>query len=125
MLTPVLLANDPNHGHYVPAMIYAGLVYVSGTLPAVRETDAVTAGTPFKDQMHQLLRNCLDILTAAGSSEHKVISFTLYLLSLDDWDVANDLLAAFFGSHRPARAVICVPQIRKGYAAQATLVAAV
>ncbi|CDG83386.1 endoribonuclease L-PSP family protein [Janthinobacterium agaricidamnosum NBRC 102515 = DSM 9628] len=111
-------------GHYAPAIIHDQLVYMSGTLPLGLSTHAPTPDSSFEAQLRQLLANCDAVLHAAGSATHKVISFTLYLTELGDWDAADQLLADFFGEHRPSRSVICVPRIRKGYAVQATLIAA-
>jgi len=75
--------------------------------------------------MASLLRNCDDVLHAAGSSRDKVVSLTLYVTDIEKWEAANIALARFFDAHRSARSVLCVSAIRKGYAAQASLIAAV
>lgn len=109
-------------GHYAPAVIYDGCVHVSGTLPTVPlapERDAT-----FDEQMESLLQNCDEVLRAADSSRDKVVSLTLYVTDIQKWDAANIALARFFDEHRPARSVICVSAIRKGYAVQASLIAA-
>lgn len=124
MITPVYPAGRPApEGHYAPAVVHGGLVHVSGTLPESPGHEAANA--PFEAQMNTLLKHCDDVLRAAGSSPEKVISLTLYLTNLETWDAANRALAQFFGAHRPARSVICVPEIRQGYAVQAMLIAAV
>lgn len=106
-------------GHYAPAVVHAGHVHLSGTLPLpAAPTDA------FAVQMTQLLANCDAVLRHAGSNRSQVLSLTLYLTDLDRWDEADAMLAAFFGAHRPARTVIGVAQIRKQFAVQASLVAA-
>lgn len=108
-------------GHYVPAVVHAGVVYVSGTLPSHAQA-AVDA--PFAKQMTLLIRSVDDILNTYGSSAANVLSLTIYLTDLNDWDEADSMLADYFGNHFPARAVINVPAIRKGFRVQATLIAA-
>lgn len=124
MITPVYPAGRPRpEGHYAPAVVHGGCVYVSGTLPDTPAT--ATANSTFDEQMDSLLRSCDEVLRAAGSRRDKVISLTLYVTDIETWDAANLALTGFFGVHRPARSIICVPMIRKGYAVQATLIAAI
>lgn len=97
-------------------------MYLSGTLPA----DALgSEEQPFELQMQSLIRNCDSILNAAGSNAGRVLSLTLYLTDLGNWQQADRMLARYFGEHRPARSMINVPAIRKAFAVQASLVAAV
>jgi enamine deaminase RidA (YjgF/YER057c/UK114 family) len=110
-------------GHYVPAMRAGNLVHLSGTLPTGNAAAPVPPDAPFSGQLRQLLANCTAILAAAGSSAGEVLSFTLYVTDLDNWECADRILADYFGAHRPARSVLCVAAIRKGYAAQASLIA--
>lgn len=119
MITPVFLQGTPAPaGHYAPAVVYNGCVHVSGTLPDV----AIHAA--FDEQMTSLLQKCDEVLRAAGSARNKVISFTLYITNIENWDAADLALARFFDTHRLARTVLCVSAIRKSYAVQATLIAA-
>lgn len=106
-------------GHYASAMVHGGLVHVSGTLPAPD-----TLAQPFEAQMRSLLAHCDAVLQQAGSDATHVLSLTVYLTDLGDWEQADALLADYFGAHRPARAMLNVQAIRKGFAVQATLVAA-
>nr|WP_208450380.1 RidA family protein [Burkholderia anthina] len=124
MMLPVYPPGRPiPEGHYAPAVIFDGCVHVSGTLPALPPGSGRHA--TFDEQMESLLQNCDEVLDAAGSGRDKVVSLTLYVADIDNWDPANRALARFFGAHRPARSIICVPAIRKGYAVQASLIAVV
>lgn len=124
MILPVYLTGRPiPEGHYAPAVIHDDCVHVSGTLPTAPLTSE--RDVTFDDQMESLLQNCDEVLRAAGSSRDKVVSLTLYVTDIQKWDAANSALARFFDVHRPARSVICVSAIRKGYAVQASLIAAI
>ncbi|EDF5515528.1 RidA family protein [Salmonella enterica] len=110
-----------NHtGHYVPAVVHDGVVYVSGTLPSNKQA---TEDEPFAKQMALLIGSIDGILKTYGSSAANVLSLTLYLTDLNDWDEADSILADYFGNHFPARTVINVPSIRKGFRVQSTLIA--
>lgn len=98
----------PPRGHYSPAIVHGGLVYVSGLTPFPAGTDGHgDAG----EQTSRTLGHLAAILDAAGSSLHLVLRTTAYVVDLDDWSLVNAAYAAAFGDHRPARAVVPVPAL--------------
>lgn len=112
-------------GHYAQGVLHQGVLHVAGQLPVdPRAPGRVGAHSAFAQQMQQLLANCDAVLEAGGSGRAGVLSLTLYLTDLNHWEEADHLCAAFFGAHRPARTVLGVAAIRKGYAVQASMVAA-
>ncbi|MEJ6001467.1 RidA family protein [Paucibacter soli] len=97
---------------------------MAGQLPMdPLDPERIRPNSPFEAQMQQLLSNCAALLQAAGSWPQAVLSLTVYLDDLAHWDEMDRCCAAFFASHRPARTVLGVAAIRKGYAVQASLVA--
>jgi enamine deaminase RidA (YjgF/YER057c/UK114 family) len=112
-------------GHYSHAVCHQGLLYLSGQLPERPGASEPNPSGSFEDQMLALLANCDNVLHAWGSSRHCVLVLTLYLTDLGNWESADKICANFFGTHRPARTVLGVAGIRKGYAVQASLTAAV
>lgn len=100
-------------GHYAQGMEHAGFVFVSGQLPV----DA--AGQPVGEddieaQTRQALRNVEAILRAAGSGLDRLVSVTIYITGRRYWADVNRVYAEILGAHRPARAVIPVPEIKPG-----------
>lgn len=59
-------------GHYTPAVVENGFVFVSGQLPLNQEGKPV--GTTVEEQMQQCLKNIEIILQASGSSISRVYS---------------------------------------------------
>ena len=110
-------------GHYSPAVIHNGVVYVSGQLPRVPGNADFTPLT-MAAQTRQCLDNAEAILLAAGSRRDLVIKLTIYIDGIEYWQVVNAEAAAFFGNHKPARAIIPVGAFRNGFLIEIDMIAA-
>lgn len=112
-------------GHYSPAVVHGGTVYVSGQLARMpgMAADAVPEG--IEAQTRQCLANAETILLAAGSRRDLVIRATLYIADIADWAPVNRAFADFFGEHRPARSIIPVNKFKSGFLIEIDIVAAV
>jgi len=100
----------PPAGHYSQAIVHDGLVYVSGQLPIDLATGTPVAG-PVEAQTELVLDNLRRILEAAGSGLDRLLQITIYLASIDHWPAVNATYARILGNHRPARAVVPVPNL--------------
>ncbi|MBV8700802.1 RidA family protein [Bradyrhizobium sp.] len=101
-------------GHYVQATEAAGVVYVSGQL-AARADGASLADQPFEIQARQALANIIAIVDGAGLSRDRIAKVTAYIVGVEYWPAFNAIYADVFGAHRPARAVVPVPELHHGY----------
>lgn len=110
-------------GHYSPAIVHAGVVYVSGQLPIDPVTGEHCTGS-IEDQTRQVLRNLERILLAAGSSRERVLQTTVYTSNVEAWSQINAVYAEFFGEHRPARAVVPTPPLHYGFLIELAAIAA-
>jgi 2-iminobutanoate/2-iminopropanoate deaminase len=101
-------------GHYSQAVVHNGLVFVSGQLPLHpdRRTFEVYS---IEEQTRQALTNLKEILTAAGSDLSKVLKVTVYIADISLWGRVNEVYAAFFGDHKPARAVVPTKNLHYGF----------
>lgn len=99
-------------GHYSPGVLSQDTLYISGQLPRNPETQVIPEG--MEAQTHQVLQNLNMVLEAAGLSRTSVVSVRIYLTHVQHWDVVNALYSQFFGEHKPARAVITVPELHYG-----------
>jgi 2-iminobutanoate/2-iminopropanoate deaminase len=111
-------------GHYSPGVVHDGLVFVSGQLPRVAEKPDYVPPT-IQEQTRQALMNAEAVLRAAGSSRDRVIKSTIYLSDIAYWGAVNAEYAAFFGPHKPARAIIPVSQFKNGFLIEIEMIAAV
>lgn len=122
------LLSDPSlptpAGHYSPAVIHNGVVYVSGQLARVPDKPSYIPPT-IEEQTRQCLLNAEAILIAAGSRRDLVIKSTIYISGIEHWGAVNAEYAKFFGDHKPARAIIPVAAFRSGFLIEIEMVAAV
>ena len=101
-------------GHYSQAVVHGDLVFVAGQLPLDPDTGEVVGAGDIEAQTRQTLRNVDAILHAAGSGLDRTLSLTVYVTGRSLWEQVNRIHAEVLGSHRPARAVIPVPEIKPG-----------
>lgn len=111
-------------GHYSQAVVFRGLVHVSGQLPIDPATGAVVDGDA-EAQADRTLRNVAAILEAAGSGLDLVLSLHVFVHSRADWPGVNAACERHFGEHRPARAIVGGADLKPGCRVEITAVAAV
>ena len=110
-------------GHYAQATASGDLLFVAGQLP-VRPDCSHTADLPFEDQARQALANLIAIVRAGGSAPERVLKVNVYIVGIDHWPAFNRVYAELFGSARPARAVVPVPELHFGYLVEVDAIAA-
>jgi 2-iminobutanoate/2-iminopropanoate deaminase len=109
-------------GHYSQAVESGGMVFVSGTLPSTKPAE----GSPpsFEEQARAVLQHCERILASAGCRLDDVVQCTAYVVGIDNWPCFNRVYSERFGAHRPARAVVPVPELHHGYLIEVQMTAA-
>ena len=100
-------------GHYSPGVISGGMLYISGQLPIDPESGRIAEGG-IREQTKQALANVGRILEAAGCRREDVVMCHVYLSDMANWDAVNEVYADFFGSHKPARAVVPTRDLHHG-----------
>lgn len=98
-------------GPYSQAVVANGMVYTSGQIAltaegAMLEEDVVI-------QTKQVLKNLKAVLEEAGSSMDMVVKTTIFLASMDDFAVINEIYEEAFGTHKPARSTVAVKTLPK------------
>jgi reactive intermediate/imine deaminase len=109
-------------GHYSHAVAAGGFVFVSGQLP-IGPDGVKDPKRTIEEQTHLALANVREALAAAGAGLRHVVKVTAYLTSEDHWAAFNGVYAAFFGDHRPARAVVPVGPLHFGFLVEVEAVA--
>ncbi|MGI6077498.1 MAG: RidA family protein [Fastidiosipilaceae bacterium] len=99
-------------GPYVQARQVGSHIYLSGQLGI----DMMTGELPSAavDQMMHALLNMEAILKAAGAQKEDVVKTTVFLTDIDHFSGINEVYAAFFGEHKPARSCVEVSALPKG-----------
>ena len=120
-IQPTSLAKP--RGHYSPAVVHNGFVFVSGQLPLDAE-GKMLQGT-VEAQMLQCLQNIDIILQASGSSIAQVVKATVFITDIGDWPKVNAVFASYFGDHRPARVVVPTGKLLEGIHVEVDCIAAV
>jgi 2-iminobutanoate/2-iminopropanoate deaminase len=109
-------------GHYAQAVVHGGLVFVSGQLPVDPVSREPVHG-PVEEQTRRALANVEAILREAGSDLSRVLRTTVYVADIALWGRVNAAYAEVFGDHRPARAVVPVPELHHGVLVEVDAVA--
>ena len=92
-------------GPYSQAIIYNGIVYVSGQGAVDPQTNEIKLGT-VEEEAELGLKNLQIILEEAGSSMDKVLTVTVYLLNIEEYTRFNEVYKKYFKGNRPARTCI-------------------
>lgn len=106
-------ANMPKAaGHYSTVIEHNGLLYISGQLPL----DPKTREKPdtFREEVLLVFKKLDLILNESGSARNQVLQMRIFLSDIALWPEINDLYAAFFGDHKPARIVVPSPPLHYG-----------
>ncbi|CAM3132902.1 MULTISPECIES: RidA family protein [Pseudomonas] len=109
-------------GHYSQAISHGDTLYISGQLP-VSPDGRHNLSAPFAEQAQIALHNLLAILNAAGGSPQDLVKVTVYVAGVGHWPAFDRVYAAALGDHRPARAVVPVPELHHGYLVEIEAVA--
>jgi len=111
-------------GHYSPAVVYNGLIFVSGQLPMNHVTGEVETGA-IELQTEIALRNVEAILKEANSDLNHVLQMTIYVSEMELWHKVNEVYKNILGEHKPARAIVPVKDLHFGTKIEIQAIAAV
>jgi 2-iminobutanoate/2-iminopropanoate deaminase len=102
-------------GPYSQAIRAGAWVFCSGQIPLDPKTGNVVAAGDVWTQTRRAMDNLRAVLEAAGASMDQVVKVTLYLASMADYAVVNEVYAEYFsGSAPPARVAVEVSGLPKG-----------
>jgi reactive intermediate/imine deaminase len=110
--------------HYSPAVEHNGILYISGQLSINPENGRVPEGG-ITTETRQALKNLETVLKAAGAERTDVIQCRIYTTDVSYWDDINTLYAEFFGTHKPARAIVPTTGLHYGCLIEIEAIAAV
>ncbi len=124
MLTIIETNNAPSPaGHYSQAVEWQGLIFVAGQLPIKPGTAEKVLGS-VEEQTLQTLENLKAIVEAAGSDLHHVLKTTVFIADIALWSRVNAVYSGFFGTHKPARAIVPVKELHHGFLIEIEAIAA-
>ncbi len=108
--------------HAVRAGAY---LFVTGQMPTLKDDNTKIIEGGIEAQTHQVMKNLLEVLNAAGSSLEKVIFARVYLVNFGDFDKMNSVYASYFKKNKlPARTCIGVTGLAVGASVEIDFIAA-
>jgi 2-iminobutanoate/2-iminopropanoate deaminase len=99
-------------GPYSQAIISGNMVFTAGQIPLDPATMQIV-GTDVAAQTRQVFGNLQAILQAAGTSLGAVVKTTVFLSDMNDFAAMNEVYAAAFGDHKPARSTVEAARLPK------------
>jgi 2-iminobutanoate/2-iminopropanoate deaminase len=101
-------------GPYSQAIKVNGMVFLSGQTPIDPSTpngDLVAGGVT--EQTHQVFKNLIAVLTAAGTDLKQVVRCGVFLKNMGDFAAMNAVYAQYFPENPPARTTVEVARLPK------------
>ena len=109
-------------GPYSQANLANGILYISGQIPVDPATGKLVEG--IEKETHQVMKNLEAILTEAGMTFKNVVKATIFLKSMDDFAVMNDIYASYLDSScYPARETVQVSCLPKNVNVEISMIA--
>ncbi|MFI5180858.1 MAG: RidA family protein [Thermoanaerobaculia bacterium] len=110
-------------GPYAQAVKVGNLLYTAGQIPLDPATMKLVEGD-ITVQTARVFDNLEAILRGAGATLANVVKTSVFLADLRDFAAMNEVYAARFGAHRPARSTMQVAALPAGARIEIELVAA-
>ena len=111
-------------GPYSQAVVANGFVFCSGQIAIVPATGAVVE-PEIRAQATRVMENLRAVLEAAGSGFPHVARSTIYLKSLGDFGVVNEIYGSYFTGDPPARATVEVSRLPRDVLVEIDMIAVV
>src|SRR5699024_12087406 len=98
-------------GPYSLVMVARDFVFALAAIGVQPETGDVA--TNIEGQTKQVMDKLKAVLAEAGTDFSKVVKFTIYLNSMDDFATVNEVYGAYLQKPYPARATVEVARLPK------------
>jgi 2-iminobutanoate/2-iminopropanoate deaminase len=100
-------------GPYSHAVVAGGLAFLAGQIP-LDPASMQIGGRDVGEQTRRVLDNIALVLEELGLTLDDVVKTTVYLREMADFGAMNEVYAARFGGHKPARTTIAVAGLPMG-----------
>lgn len=118
-------APSPN-GHYSQATCVGDIILISAQLPAIERDSSLRDPNDWVvAQTTAVLEHLLNITKRAGGNLGTIGFVRIYTSDIENWTSINEVYESFMGSHKPARAVVNVSNIKSGFDVMMEAIAAV
>lgn len=110
-------------GHYAPAIVFNGIVYVSGQLPLDEKGEAQLGS--IEEQTILCMKNIETILKVCGTNLNHILKVSVFIADISQWSSFNETFAKIMGDHRPARIVVPCNLLNRGCGIEIDCIAAI
>jgi reactive intermediate/imine deaminase len=100
-------------GTYSQAVKCGNTVYLSGQIPLDAKTMTLV-NTTIEDEIHQVFKNLSAVAKASGGGLADIAKLNIFLTDLVHFAKVNEIMAQYFVSPYPARAVVGVAALPRG-----------
>ena len=97
-------------GANAPGVVYGGMLYTAGFTPRDPQTGEVVRGD-IAAQTHRVLDNLEAVLKHAGCTLEDVVNVDVLVADIGDVARINEVMAARFGDHKPARGLVSIARL--------------
>lgn len=104
-------------GTYSQAIRAGNVVYLSGQIPLDPASMTLVEGG-METQIRRVFDNLQAVAGAAGGSLADVVKLNIYLTDLEHFPLVNQIMAHYFATPYPARAVVGVAALPRGAAVE-------
>jgi 2-iminobutanoate/2-iminopropanoate deaminase len=98
-------------GPYSQAIRAGKTLYLAGQIAIDPKTNQLMSSAPIEDQTRRVLDNLTAVLAADGLTMEHVVSTTVFLKDVNDFDKMNGVYATYFKNAPPARATVEVARL--------------
>jgi len=109
-------------GAYSQGTSNGGLVFTAGQIPVTPAGEHLSE-EPIGVQTRQCLENVKAVLEEEGLTMQDVLSVTVYLADIDDFEAMNEAYGGYFESDPPARSAVQAGALPLGMAVEIEAVA--
>lgn len=99
-------------GPYSAAIQFGQFVFLSGQTPIDPQSGELVHGG-ISEQTHQIFKNIMAVLEAAGSNLNLVVKTTCFLTDMADFAAFNKIYGEYFTDNKPARSTVAVKALPK------------
>lgn len=99
-------------GPYSQGVKVNNMLFISGQIPINPQTGELVLNS-IEDETNLVLNNLKNIVEYAGFSLTDIVKVTVFIRDMNNFAKINTIYESFFGSHKPARAVVEVSRLPK------------
>lgn len=108
-------------GPYSQGIDIGNMIFFSGQIPLHPQTGEMPEG--IEAQAKQALENVKGLLESQGLDFSNVVKTTVFLDSMNDFNIVNEIYAQYFVEPYPARSAIEVAKLPKGALVEVEVIA--